>query len=229
MKTKTNGHDSAIQSPQAEEQATHCEGSENGEVELTTPQPAKDISERKIIANRKNSRKSTGPRTATGKKNVSRNAIKHGLLCRDLVIKDDDSDESPAEFDELLTAIIEDCQPEGFLEEMRVGQIAACYWRNRRGLRYEKGVMAKALASRRQRLRFPELEHFGLSAPDSPEMNAIVDDLALPPQQQLDRLVRYATMITKELNHAVSELERLQRRRKGEAVPSPISVDVSGN
>jgi hypothetical protein len=36
-------------------------------------------SERKIAANRQNARRSTGPRTAAGKKRVSRNAIRHGL------------------------------------------------------------------------------------------------------------------------------------------------------
>lgn len=36
-------------------------------------------SQRKIEANRRNSRKSGGPRTATGKTNASRNAMRHGL------------------------------------------------------------------------------------------------------------------------------------------------------
>ncbi|PWT90322.1 MAG: hypothetical protein C5B56_05600 [Proteobacteria bacterium] len=36
-------------------------------------------SERQIAANRANARKSSGPRSASGKKRASRNAIKHGL------------------------------------------------------------------------------------------------------------------------------------------------------
>jgi hypothetical protein len=36
-------------------------------------------SERKIAANRRNARKSTGPRTRSGKARVSRNALRHGL------------------------------------------------------------------------------------------------------------------------------------------------------
>jgi hypothetical protein len=36
-------------------------------------------SERKIAANRENSRKSSGPRTAAGKSKASRNALRHGL------------------------------------------------------------------------------------------------------------------------------------------------------
>ena len=36
-------------------------------------------SERQLAANRANARKSTGPRSAPGKKRASRNALKHGL------------------------------------------------------------------------------------------------------------------------------------------------------
>lgn len=36
-------------------------------------------SERKILANRRNAQKSTGPKTALGKKRSSKNAFKHGL------------------------------------------------------------------------------------------------------------------------------------------------------
>jgi hypothetical protein len=36
-------------------------------------------SERQIAANRRNARKSTGPRSGTGKKRTSRNAYRHGL------------------------------------------------------------------------------------------------------------------------------------------------------
>jgi hypothetical protein len=37
------------------------------------------ISERKLAANRRNAKKSCGPRTAAGKHKVSRNALRHGL------------------------------------------------------------------------------------------------------------------------------------------------------
>ena len=45
-------------------------------------------------ANRINSQKSTGPRTAEGKAVVSQNAVKHGLLAREAVIRGED----PGEF-----------------------------------------------------------------------------------------------------------------------------------
>jgi hypothetical protein len=40
------------------------------------------ISERKLIALRKNAQKSTGPRTPFGKFRSSRNALKHGLYAK---------------------------------------------------------------------------------------------------------------------------------------------------
>jgi hypothetical protein len=42
-----------------------------------------------------------------------------------------------------------------------------------------------------------------------------------------DRIGRYANTIHRQLLQAINELERLQRRRNGEAVPAPINVDVN--
>ena len=44
-----------------------------------------------------------------------------------------------------------------------------------------------------------------------------------------DRMGRYANTIRRQLPAAMNELERLQRRRLGEAVPAPITVDVNVN
>ena len=56
--------------------------------------PKRPVSERKIQANRQNALRSTGPTTARGKRNVSRNAIKHGILAREVVITAGDGEES---------------------------------------------------------------------------------------------------------------------------------------
>jgi hypothetical protein len=71
-----------------------------------------------------------------------------------------------------------------------------------------------------EELELPELS--------SPEIDAITDHLFLPPKEELEKLLRYEAMINKQLNHAIAELERLQRRRNGESVPAPISVEISG-
>jgi hypothetical protein len=43
----------------------------------------------------------------------------------------------------------------------------------------------------------------------------------------IDRTGRYATSINRQLTQDVNQFERLQRQRKGEFVPAPISVDLT--
>jgi hypothetical protein len=50
----------------------------------------------KIEANRKNSLKSTGPKTPQGKAVVRYNALKHGILAREAVITEGDGREERA-------------------------------------------------------------------------------------------------------------------------------------
>jgi hypothetical protein len=49
--------------------------------------------EAQVLANRRNARQSTGPRTAEGKAVVSQNAVRHGLLGREVVIQGEDRGE----------------------------------------------------------------------------------------------------------------------------------------
>jgi hypothetical protein len=57
------------------------------------------VSERRILANRKNALLSTGPKTERGKCAVFGNAITHGILAREVVITAGDGEESQEEFD----------------------------------------------------------------------------------------------------------------------------------
>ena len=50
-------------------------------------------SQAQINANRQNSGKSTGPKTAKGKAKVARNAIKHGLCSMEAVIHGEEKEE----------------------------------------------------------------------------------------------------------------------------------------
>jgi hypothetical protein len=59
------------------------------------------------------------------------------------------------------------------------------------------------------------------------ELQALQESLALPSKEVVDKILRYETTISRQLYKAMSELERLQRLRKGEPVPPPINVQVS--
>lgn len=50
----------------------------------------------------------------------------------------------------------------------------------------------------------------------------------LPKSDVLDKILRYETTLERQLYRAMNQLERLQRRRNGEQVPPPITMDVSG-
>jgi hypothetical protein len=103
------------------------------------------VSECKIQANRRNALRSTGPKTARGKRNAARNAIKHELLAREVVITAGDGKENPEEFQTLVGSLLENYEPVGPVEELLVQTIATCWWRKARALRAENGAIRKPL------------------------------------------------------------------------------------
>jgi len=63
------------------------------------------VSLRRVESNRRNSQKSTGPKTATGKKRVSRNAVRRGFFSKFLLIQHRDGKESQNEYDDFYTGV----------------------------------------------------------------------------------------------------------------------------
>jgi len=49
----------------------------------------------------------------------------------------------------------------------------------------------------------------------------------LPSAEKLAKIQRYETTLERQLSRAMDQLERLQRRRQGEDVPPPVSMEVS--
>lgn len=102
----------------------------------------------KIEANRRNAAKSTGPKTATGKANSRKNAIKHGLFARHM---QDLPGETLQEFEEYLNRLRDDVQPVGPREENEVEYIAICWLKLQRLWRYENAeIMSDQRSVRRQ-------------------------------------------------------------------------------
>ena len=194
---------------------------------LSEPRSSKPvISAKKMAANRLNSLRSTGPKTLPGKRAVRRNAVKHGFFSKFLLVNEH---ENRAEYEELIVAIWQHYQPLGFAEEHWAEQIASSLWRLRRVLRFERGSIALALAEHdvAQTEATSEASSSSYAPSQDSEDAFLADDLFLPGNGNLDKILRYETLISKQLNHAFAELERLQRRRRGECVPAPISLDIS--
>lgn len=86
-----------------------------------------------IEANRRNAKKSTGPKTEAGKARSRMNGLTHGFTTAQAVL-------DPLEeelFPKFADAITSELRPQGFLELSLVDQIISCAWRLRRVLRLE--------------------------------------------------------------------------------------------
>lgn len=96
----------------------------------------------------------TGPRTRAGKARSSKNATTHGLLSRDLFLKDERQEEFAALFDGLCAEL----RPYGTLELTLVERIAVAMWRQRRLLRAERAAieLKRGATSSLDRLRLAD-------------------------------------------------------------------------
>ncbi len=100
----------------------------------------KPISQRKIEANRRNSKSSTGPKTPRGKLISSANSLIHGIFARTAVLTGPPLFENPIEFVRLLEGVRADLEPVGALEDALVQQIVLSKWHEARHARYQAGV-----------------------------------------------------------------------------------------
>jgi hypothetical protein len=294
----------------------------------------KNTSLRRLEANRRNCRKSTGPKTAAGKAQSRMNAVKHGILTSQVVVRGLQVRERTKDFQELREQLYRELAPVGTVEEMLVDRIVTAHWRMRRALTAESGEIVLSVdgghwkrqnqepsawrsflggfhdrviemqqssrglmglmdrleelrgeieregevteaALERFRSRFGDMENSltrelaglrqelmanpgGVSAEelreairkavlgriqgrlnlyemlirDCEEREENEEDArqaaeVLPSPEVLDKILRYEGTMERQLYRAMNQLERLQRRRNGEKVPPPLTVDVS--
>jgi hypothetical protein len=169
----------------------------------------------RVAANRRNALKSTGPTSSQGKRNSAKNSFKHGLFSRWLVVDDRTAGEDSEEFGCLLCEIEAHYNPVGLEKKLRCEELAVAIWKRRRLLRYESGQLALTLALRRAELAgVSSSAESDYDIENNPEVKAITDHLLLLSRDDLDRKARSESMITRQMNLALSELERLQALRK---------------
>jgi hypothetical protein len=271
--------------------------------------PIKQVSVRKVQANRQNALKSTGPKTPRGKAYSRQNAIKHGLFALDSVLGDGIDCGASQQYHQLLDRLMETWKPVGATEQLEVERITACWWKLGRAWRYENAeitilqaegalrekqtgdslphmallmrakneiettgaiseeVQAKLFAYPELRQLWESLETVlrdsmgdtleGLRTPPgiakhhqkdfsasvllatalhsidavgsrrNQLMKNLSDQVAVPGSEVLDRVLRADAAAERNLGRATDRLERLQRRRQGEAVPPPMNVRLS--
>ena len=180
------------------------------------------ISEKKLAANRANAAKSTGPKTPAGKRNASRNNLRHGLLSGMVLIPG----ESAVRFAALVNSFIGSCQPETPIEMIEVEKLAAHQWRQQRiwalesvGIAHEMHHQPETLsgenAATRAMLAFRALNEKGV--------------------RHLDFTNRYECQYDRQFHRALHRLHFLQAERKNTEknpempVQSQIPIENKGN
>jgi hypothetical protein len=183
--------------------------------------PSPLTSARKAASNRRNARKSTGPKTARGKSRSRLNALKHGILASQAVLATTEGREERAAFEELVDGLACDFAPVGTFEQVLVQQIAACLWRQRRLLMFEN----RAAFQSRENRTYREMNQIDrglrpLYVIEKHQMEGvdILDEaglgLDLPGEADTMRLVRYESSITRSLRNALMQLKARQHARR---------------
>jgi hypothetical protein len=96
---------------------------------------------RRINSSRANAARSRGPITPEGKERSSANALRHGLLAKCVVLKN----ESNECFDDLVTQHIQRFAPADGVEFAMIEEMVAANWRIRRAWAIENRLMEKAI------------------------------------------------------------------------------------
>jgi hypothetical protein len=163
------------------------------------------ISQKQLEANRLNAQKG-GVKTPEGKAISKYNALKHGLLSREVLL----NDENEADLLALGKAIRSEMQPATEFELILVDRITANVWRLKRAMLIERQMMEEG---REDVLGGPRTLGHALL------MNTF--------KETLEKLMRYEASLERGIYKAVHELERVRAIRSGDTVVPPLAIDIS--
>ena len=110
---------------------------------VTEPNGSNVTSISKVLANRENAKKSTGPKSLFGKSRVSGNALKHGLHSSKHVIPT----ESVQEYEKYRDSMFKSLDPKNAIQEEHSAQIIATGWKIRRFYSVETGLYTHEMKS----------------------------------------------------------------------------------
>ncbi len=123
-------------------------------------------SPKKIITNRENAQKSTGPKTPEGKEVSKMNALQHGILTSHLFIPTSADPTDSKGFAAFLELFFEEMQPEGILETLLVDRLFATFWRLRRLHIAETGFIRKQVDPHSMQQALEKIEEHGNARKD---------------------------------------------------------------
>ncbi len=179
-------------------------------------------SQAKIVANWRNSQKSTGPHTPQRKAAVSQNALKHGLSTDRTVIKS----ESQEAFDIHRTQLLEELAPETPIESMLAERIASVSWRLRRAENFQNHTI-DALGTPKTgpltKLHQSLLANYAPDTqtdPDEPDPELALGRMLIKDfsnSRVLEKLLMYERRIENSFYRSLLEIQRLNMIKKIQA------------
>ncbi len=154
------------------------------------------LSEKQLEANRRNAQKSTGPKTAEGKSNSSRNNLRHGLTGQISLLPTEDREAHDAFCHELIDSLT----PETAMEQQLAQSIAEDSWRLNRARAIENNMFALGHHHERREAQI------ALADAETFQTQAVA----------FDRLTIYEQRINRNLQRNMKLLKELQTERKAQ-------------
>lgn len=165
-----------------------------------------EISQIQLEANQQNA-KLGGVKTEEGKTISRYNAIKHGILCQEILL-DSENESTLIEFGKKMRT---ELKPETELELLLIDRIIANTWRLKRALKGEKEMIEHDIDG-----VYNSEKNFGL---------ALSSDFAN--YDSYGKFTRYENSLERGIYRALHELQRVQAARLGVKSPLPMAFDVT--
>lgn len=163
------------------------------------------VSDRQLEANKANA-KLGGVKTAEGKAISKLNAIKHGLLSKEVLLEGEDESQLISLGQRLRSQLA----PVGELELILVDRVISSIWRLKRALRVEVGMV----------------EWRSKDYMDRPKTLGETYGEEFTNNDGFGKYMRYETAIERSLYKALHELQRTQSARAGNKPPAPLAIDL---
>ena len=150
-----------------------------------TSPPKKSISEARLRANLQNAQKSTGPKTARGKTYSSRNALKHGLLVKQVLFGENGTPINP-ELHQLWESLHEQ-YGSGVGIDLLIESLVVDYWRQRQAMLVER-LCFKSVQSAEWHFSsqgsMPNVQRYQMASQRAMLKNLELLDQQTPPQSE---------------------------------------------
>jgi hypothetical protein len=161
------------------------------------------LSEKQLAANRANAQHSTGPKTESGKKISSLNALRHNLTGQVTAMTEEDR----IAHDKFSAGIIRSLAPEGDLELQFAQRIATDSWRLNRASAIEDNLFALGFTDHAEEIstEHPQV-HAALTAAKTFQANS----------KYLELLTLYEQRLNRGIEKNLAQLQALQATRKAE-------------